>query len=140
MQATRSLQLPDIAEEKHESSPPLPSSSASSQHTLCKLPWRLRVTDFPDILSAKHRGGGIQEDPFIVTWLDKDPENPQQYTTTFKCSIKFLIGFMTLCVSLASSAYTGVAKEIVLQFHISEEVFLLGLSLMLLSFALGPLL
>ena len=117
---------------------PVFDDTSQSRRTLRIRPWRTRVTDFATILSADYKGSGVQDDPFIVTWLDNDPENPKQYSLILKCWLTGLIAFMTLCVTLASSAYTGAAKEIIIAFGCSEEVFLLGLSLYVLGFALGP--
>ncbi|ETI23718.1 hypothetical protein G647_05523 [Cladophialophora carrionii CBS 160.54] len=110
-----------------------------TKYTLRKRPWRRRVTDFKQIVEAKYRGSGTPGDPFVVQWLDHDPENPKNYSSLFKWLMTFLLAFMTLCVSLASSAYTGAAGLIIPEFHCSHEVFLLGLSLMVAGFALGPL-
>ncbi|KIX09386.1 uncharacterized protein Z518_00465 [Rhinocladiella mackenziei CBS 650.93] len=110
-----------------------------SQHTLPKRPWRTRVTDFAKIAEAHYRGSGTPSDPFIVQWLDDDPENPKSYHMWLKIPITALVAFMTLCVSLASSAYTGALKDIMREFHCSEEVSLLGLSTMVLGFAFGGL-
>ena len=132
-----------LAEEASDQSPQIPkhpNPPPYAQHTLRKLPWRLHVTDFSTVLSAKYKGSGIENEPYIVTWLDDDRENPQHYSLGFKCVVTFLTAFMTLCVSLASSAYTGAAKEIITHFDVSQEVYLLGLSLMVLGFAVGPLL
>ncbi|KIX96704.1 uncharacterized protein Z520_07423 [Fonsecaea multimorphosa CBS 102226] len=131
----------------HDSHTPSSHASAEqhettdwSQYTLRKRPWRRRVTDFETIVEARYRGSGSPEDPYIVQWLDNDPENPMNYGVWFKCLMTFLLAFMTLCVSLASSAYTGAAELIIRDFHCSDEVFLLGLSLMVMGFAIGPLL
>ena len=130
----------EVASDQSLPSPKHSVPSPHAQHTLRKLPWRLHVTDFSTILSAKYQGVGSEEDPYVVTWLDNDCENPQHYSLSFKCAVTFLTAFMTLCVSLASSAYTGAAKEIITQFDVSQEVYLIGLSLMVLGFAVGPLL
>lgn len=116
-----------------------PEPSDWSKHTLRKRPWRRRVTEFTHIVEARYRGSGTQGDPFIVQWLDHDPENPKNFSNLFKWTITFLLAFMTLCTSLASSAYTGAAGQIIPEFHCSTEVFLLGLSLMVIGFAVGPL-
>jgi len=42
-------------------------------------------------------------------------------------------------VSLLSSAYTGGIDKIMSEFHISDEVAILGVSLFVLGFAVGPL-
>ena len=51
-----------------------------------------------------------------------------------------LVAFATLAVAFVSSAYSGGAQEIIMQFKISQEVYTLGLSLFVLGFAIGPLL
>lgn len=90
-------------------------------------------------MQAKYRGSGTPEDPFIVAWLDDDAENPKMYSNWRKWLITFLVSVACLCVSLSSSGYTGAARLIMGAFDCSEEVFLLGLALMVLGFALGPL-
>jgi hypothetical protein len=69
------------------------------------------------IVEAKYRGSGTVGDPFVAQWLDHDPENPKSYSTLFKWLMTFLLAFMTLCVSLASSAYTGAAGLIIPDFQ-----------------------
>ena len=41
-------------------------------------------------------------------------------------------------VSIDSSAYSGSAAEIMSEFNCGEEVFILGISLFVLGFAVGP--
>ncbi|KAI1623162.1 putative MFS multidrug transporter [Exophiala viscosa] len=110
-----------------------------SQHTLKNRPWRPRATDFSAIIQARYRGSGTPEDPYIVQWLGHDPTNPKNWSMRRKIAITMVASLMTLCVSLASSAYTGAAREIIGEFHCSEEVFLIGLSLFVLGFGTGPL-
>ncbi|OAP61372.1 hypothetical protein AYL99_03575 [Fonsecaea erecta] len=134
-----------IDRESHTPSPTSIEQDATtttdwSQYTLRRRPWRRRVTDFADIVAARYSGGGTSDDPYIVQWLDHDPENPMTFGIWFKCWMTILLAFMTLCVSLASSAYTGAAELIIREFHCSTEVFLLGLSFMVMGFAIGPLL
>jgi hypothetical protein len=130
---------PDRDDQIHSDSSPDPGPHDWAQYTLRKRPWQRRVTPFSQIVEAKFRGNGTREDPFIVQWLNDDAENPKGFSTTFKWLMTFLLAFTTLCVSLASSAYTGAAGLIIREFHCSREVFLLGLSLMVAGFAIGPL-
>ena len=46
----------------------------------------------------------------------------------------------TLAVSFVSSAYSGGVEEILTSFDVGEEVVILGISLFVLGFAIGPLL
>lgn len=115
------------------------NSMNSPDHTLPTRPWRTHVIDFEKLLEVEYSGSGTNDDPFIVQWLDGDTENPINFGFRYKWCITGLISFMALCVSLASSAYSGVPEEVISEFGCSEEVFLLGLSLMVLGFAVGPL-
>ncbi|KIW38363.1 uncharacterized protein PV06_09336 [Exophiala oligosperma] len=110
-----------------------------SQYTLKRRPWRPCVTDFSRIIEAKYRGSGTPSDPYIVQWLDDDPCNPKTYSMKRKTILSALLAFMTLCISLASSAYTGPSESIMEEFHCSEEIFLLGLTFFVLGFGTGPL-
>ncbi|KAK5459617.1 hypothetical protein LTS15_003746 [Exophiala xenobiotica] len=110
-----------------------------SQYTLKKRLWRPSVTDFNRIIGSRYRGSGTASDPYIVQWLDSDVENPKAYPFRIKFLLSGLIAFMCLCVSLASSAYTGATEHIMADFHCSQEVFLLGLTFFVLGFGTGPL-
>ncbi|KAL7936848.1 MFS general substrate transporter [Trichoderma chlorosporum] len=87
---------------------------------------------------ASYSGDGTPDNPFIVQWLEDDVENPITFPYWYKWFITILAGLMTFCVTLSSSAYTGAAQQIIGQFRCSEELFLAGLSLMVLGFAVGP--
>ncbi|KAJ5161558.1 hypothetical protein N7492_006950 [Penicillium capsulatum] len=119
---------------------PMPTVEISTPR---RIPaWRLVfdqscVTD--DILDYEYDGSGTEESPYKVTWLDKDPRNPMEFSAVSRWLIVVLMGLVTLAVALVSSAYSGSIKEIVLEFHVSEEIALLGISLFVLGFAVGPL-
>ena len=138
LDTTAETSSPDDHDQTPSDIPKDDKLSKWSKHTLRKRPWRRRVTDFAHIMGTKHRGSGNDGDPFIVQWLDNDQENPKNYSDTSKWTMTFLLAFITLCVSLASSAYTGAAGLIIPEFDCSREVFLLGLSFMVFGFALGP--
>ncbi|PGH00056.1 hypothetical protein AJ79_08327 [Helicocarpus griseus UAMH5409] len=110
--------------------------------TIClkRRPWRLNVTDFQRILNHPYVGKGTPEDPYIVEWLENDLENPKDYSETIRWSVTALIATMMLGVALASSAYSGTVGPLVAEFQCSQIVIVLGLSLMVLGYAVGPLL
>lgn len=111
-----------------------------SQYSYQWRPWRQQITDFASIVEGTYPGSGTPSDPFIVKWLDNDPEDPQTYSTWFKFTNLSIWGLTCFCVTLSSSAYTAVAGQVTTEFNCSRELFLLGLSFMLLGFAVGPLL
>jgi multidrug resistance protein len=110
-----------------------------SQYTLKRRPWRLNRMDFSGIVSHDYRGSGTEDDPFVVTWLDQDAENPMAYTELMRWGFTLLISSMTLGMALASSTYSGAVEDIIEDFDCSEEVVVLGLSLTVLGYAVGPL-
>lgn len=111
-----------------------------SQYTPRWLPWRPRNTDFAAIVSQQYRGNGTEDDPYIVIWLENDVENPKKYSGRYRWSVTMLAASMTLAVALASSAYSGAIEHVIIDFGCSEEVSVLGLSIMVLGYAMGPVL
>lgn len=57
-----------------------------------------------------------------------------------KWGLTAIVAIATLAVAFCSSAYSGAADQIILEFGCSEEVVILGVSLFVLGFAVGPLL
>ena len=105
--------------------------------------WRLVIDQAgitQGVLDFKYEGSGTEDDPFLVQWIPNDPRNPMTFGAVKKWSITMTVAIATLAVALVSSAYTGGLEEIIEEFHISEEVGTLGLSLFVLGFAIGPLL
>ncbi|ENI07417.1 hypothetical protein COCC4DRAFT_131826 [Bipolaris maydis ATCC 48331] len=93
-----------------------------------------------EIAEWSYRGAGTTEDPYIVEWIENDPRNPMEWSSVHKWILTVCMGFATLSISLASSAYSGGIEEIRAEFRVSGEVATLGLSLFVLGFACGPLL
>lgn len=93
-----------------------------------------------EIREWPYQGSGTEDDPYIVTWIDHDPRNPMLYSAVKKWSLVALVAIATLAVSFVSSAYSGGTAQVIMEFGISEEVAILGVSLFVLGFAIGPLL
>lgn len=92
-----------------------------------------------EVAQHPYAGSGTNEDPFVVTWLPHDPRNPMNFSAIKKWSITILVSFVTLAVALVSSAFSGGMGQIVVHFGVAEEVVILGVSLFVLGFAIGPL-
>lgn len=93
----------------------------------------------PDIINYPWKGSGTEDDPYQVTWIEDDPRNPQGYSLMKKWPLVILMAIATMTVAFDSSAYSGGTKQIIEDFHSSEEVTILGVALFVLGFALGPL-
>ena len=92
-----------------------------------------------EVINFPYPGTGTTEDPHIVSWTPNDPRDPMGFSNVSKWALMLLVSIMTFAVALVSSAYSGSTVEVIADFHISEEVSLLGVSLFVVGFAVGPL-
>jgi MFS family permease len=117
----------------HDAAPPIPK----------RIPFFRQLIDHasvtPEVEAWKYAGSGTDSDPYVVTWIAGDPRNPMLYPAFWKWSIMMLVSFITLAVSFASAAYSGGGPAIIAEFGCSQVEFVLGLSLFVLGFAIGPL-
>ncbi|KAI9734518.1 MAG: Citrinin biosynthesis cluster MFS transporter mrr1 [Cirrosporium novae-zelandiae] len=80
------------------------------------------------------------KDPNLVVWDGPhDKENPMNFTMTKKWVITLTLGFMTFVITFASSVFSTATVVTAEQFHVSTEVMVLGTSLIVAGFAVGPL-
>jgi len=103
-------------------------------------------------------GKGTANNPYIVDWDLGEPANPYNWTKRRKCIVTaqvlncamiFIMIFYqvyylqlalsTFTVSFGSSSYSGGLSFIEHDLHISEDVTVLGISLYVLGFGIGPL-
>ncbi|KAJ6112013.1 hypothetical protein N7523_008074 [Penicillium sp. IBT 18751x] len=91
------------------------------------------------IINHSYDGSGIEEDPYQVSWLKSDERDPMMFSAVSKWLITILVGVLTLAVSLVSSAYSGSLNDVIADFQVSEEIAILGISLYVVGFAVGPL-
>ena len=96
------------------------------------------VTDA--VLHYPYPGHGTPESPYVVDFLPHDGSNPLQYSRSKKWTITMLQAVATLAVAFVSTAYSGGLIEIIKYFHVSTIVAILGVSLFVFGFAVGPLL
>ncbi|GAM86439.1 hypothetical protein ANO11243_044530 [Dothideomycetidae sp. 11243] len=111
----------------------------------------------PEIQNHSYDGAGTEEDPYvsnkwsakhrkrltssqIVEWIPNDPRNPQLFPESKKWILTAIVAIATLAVAFVSSAYSGGLRQVLEDFPASEEVGILGISLFVLGFAIGPLL
>ncbi|KAE8440761.1 hypothetical protein EG329_006596 [Mollisiaceae sp. DMI_Dod_QoI] len=83
-------------------------------------------------------GQGTEENPFMVEFLKDDPGNPMNWSSIRKWFITTIVTLSVFAVTLTSSAYSESSNEVMQDFNISTEVFILGASLFVLGFAIGP--
>lgn len=61
----------------------------------------------PEVEAWHYEGSGTEEDPYVVTWIDTDPRDPQQWSRRYKWFVVTIMAFATLTVSFSSSAFSG---------------------------------
>ncbi|KIL58566.1 hypothetical protein M378DRAFT_86356 [Amanita muscaria Koide BX008] len=81
-----------------------------------------------------------ETDTDMVTWDGPhDPENPQNWSNSYKWLITIVTIVMTVNVTFASSAPAFTSRMLMIQFGISAEVSYLVTSCFLLGYVFGPL-
>lgn len=85
-----------------------------------------------------YNGYGTEENPFLVEFKEKDPLNPMNWSQARKWFITTIVTLSVFVVTFTSSAYAESADEVIQDFAISSEVFIIGVSLFVLGFAVGP--
>lgn len=80
-------------------------------------------------------------DPEIefVTFVTNDPENPHNWPLWIRWCYTVLLSILVICVAYGSACITGGLGTVQHQFHVSMEAAILSCSLMVIGFALGPL-
>ncbi|KAF4124227.1 Major Facilitator Superfamily [Geosmithia morbida] len=109
-----------------------------------KVTYLRRLTDQAGVTEAvlnhKYAGHGTEESPYLVEFVEDDPYNGMNMSLSRKWFITVVQALATLSVAFASSAYSGGVSEVIVEFGISKEVSILGVSMFVLGFAIGPLL
>ncbi|KAL9610745.1 MAG: hypothetical protein Q9167_004564 [Letrouitia subvulpina] len=81
------------------------------------------------------------KDIHLVDWYGPDdPENPQNWPSSWKVLVVFQMCLLNFSVYIGSSIYTPGEESIMKDFHSSETVATLGLSLFTLGYGVGPML
>ncbi|KZP24834.1 MFS general substrate transporter [Athelia psychrophila] len=88
---------------------------------------------------GNYPGEGSPQNPYVVDWELGEVANPYNWTKRRKWIITAQLALSTFTVSFGSSSYSGGLAYTERDFHISEEVAVLGVSLYVLGFGLGPL-
>lgn len=78
-------------------------------------------------------------DNLLVDWAINDPQNPQNWSTPKKFFVTFQICLLTTSVYIGSAIYTAGLPGIEADFDISPVKALLGLTLFVIGYALGPM-
>lgn len=91
------------------------------------------------VLNYDYPGHGTSDSPYLVEFLPNDSRNALNFSRSKKWLITILQAIATLAVTFTSTAYSGGLSSILMHFHVSTEVAILGVSMFVVGFALGPL-
>lgn len=81
-----------------------------------------------------------QESSDIVEWDGpNDPENPLNWSARYRWYVIMILACMTFVVSFGSSVWSTATTVTATEFGVSQEVMILGVTLYVVGFALGPL-
>jgi hypothetical protein len=82
--------------------------------------------------------------PYHLTDLSRngldDPDNPQNYSRGRKALVSFLIVLMTFAAYTGSALYTPSIPGVEHDLSVSSTIAILGLSLFILGYSVGPIL
>ncbi|KAG6849586.1 hypothetical protein H0H93_007171 [Arthromyces matolae] len=106
---------------------------SSSSHTVAVESRNLYIlSDKPLPQPAKtYSGEGTSYSPYLVDWIENDPENPYNWSKSKKWIITMQVNKLAICtwtVSFGSSSYTGGIQDTMRDLHISEDVAILALT------------
>ncbi|KJA29613.1 hypothetical protein HYPSUDRAFT_31558 [Hypholoma sublateritium FD-334 SS-4] len=79
-------------------------------------------------------------DPFLVQFDKDDPADPHNWSKTRRWYLTIASAILTLNATFASSAPSGIISQLTQDFHMSEIVAILTLSLFVTGYCVGPIL
>ncbi|KAF2835724.1 MFS multidrug transporter [Patellaria atrata CBS 101060] len=75
----------------------------------------------------------------LVTWRVNDPENPKNWTKSSKWWCTMVVALVCFVVAFNSAVITADIEGVAEEFHVSEEVVLLSITLFVVGFGVGPM-
>ncbi|KAI0972061.1 polyamine transporter 1 [Xylaria arbuscula] len=126
----------------------LDRSSTAAAMQVPSPPPRLKISHFKhlfdqagvtdQVLAHRYMGQGTPLSPFIVEFVPGDPYNPMEFSKAKRWVYAMIMAAATLAVSFSSSAFSSATGEVMEEFRASTDVAILGVSLFVLGFAIGP--
>ena len=101
-----------------------------------------RIRTRPPVAPFDHPLAHEPTAPSAIVDFDgkNDPYRPINWSTKKKIITTAIYGLCTMSASWASSSYSSGTAQVARHFHVGEQVAVLGTSLFLVGFGLGPLL
>ncbi|KAF2477915.1 multidrug resistant protein [Lindgomyces ingoldianus] len=75
----------------------------------------------------------------LVTWKVNDPENPKNWSKSYKWWCTMCVAFTCFVVAFNSAVITADLEGVAEEFHVSFEVALLTITVFVVGFGVGPM-
>jgi DHA1 family multidrug resistance protein-like MFS transporter len=101
-----------------------------------------RVRTRPNVAPFSHSLAHQQTTADVLVDFEgeDDPYRPMNWPTKKKINTTLMYGLTTMSATWASSAYSAGTQQVAREFHVGNQVAVLGTTLFLFGFGLGPLL
>lgn len=119
-----------------------PSKESFDPNLDVNLPYRtLTANAHMEEYTVPSRTGEVPLDRThnLVTFTPDDPENPKNWSKAFKWYCTMVVALTCFVVAFASAVVTANIPGVAEEFHVSEEVALLSISLFVVGFGVGPM-
>lgn len=90
-------------------------------------------------LDSSDNEAAVKETRTIIDWTENDAENPHNWSSAKKAWAFSLIALLTTSVYVGASIYTVGLEGISQRFHVSNTVALLGLTVFIVGYGIGPI-
>ncbi|OCK74224.1 MFS general substrate transporter [Lepidopterella palustris CBS 459.81] len=130
---------PSLWKKSHQRDKSSTCARSEEQTNASSKDFDARDTDLEDVSvnDAVEDGNDI----YLIDWYGPDdPENPQNWSSSWKFLVGFQICLLNFSFYIASSIYVPGALSIMEDFGVSEIVATLGLSLFTIGYGFGPML
>ncbi|KAF1927468.1 MSF membrane transporter [Didymella exigua CBS 183.55] len=115
---------------------PISKSPSRRDTTLSRLRTRTNTATFTHALAHQQTAADVLVD---FDGLD-DLYRPMNWPTKKKVLTTMMYGLTTMTATWASSAYSAGTRQVAAEFHVGDQVAVLGTTLFLFGFGVGPLL
>lgn len=75
----------------------------------------------------------------MIDWVEHDPANPHNWSSAKKAAVSAQICLLTTSVYIGAAIYTLCYEGVSDQFHVSQVSAILGLSLFIIGYGVGPM-
>ncbi|KAK1595528.1 major facilitator superfamily transporter [Colletotrichum navitas] len=113
----------------------LPYRTLSANANLDEYRVETSAGEIPVTAPSAAAGGNYK----LVTFVPNDPDNPKNWSKAYKWYCTMVVAMTCFVVAFCSSVITADIAGVAEEFHISEEVALLSITVFVIGFGVGPM-